>query len=407
MNVNIIFYGVQSDMNDNKFKEVKDAKWESADINNVGIKFINNRKKFRIRIIIYSIIFVLIAAISGGVSGAYIVKEYYSKTNDSADQSLIGAKNENVQTGHASGVSENSINRISKIVGPTVVGISGDGKKLLNQKIDESGSGIIFDSNGYIVTNYHVIEGDSKVKIRLSGGKILDSNVVGTDQKSDLAVLKINAKNLPAATFGDSSKVKVGDLAVAIGNPFGQEFEGSVTAGIISALNRKIQYGGSTYKVIQTDAAINPGNSGGPLCNEKGEIIGINSLKLGSDQNAQGMGFAISINEVKDIIRSLMSTGKVSRPSLGIYGQSVVSEKNKITGVYIKEVVPGSGAAAAGIKPTDIIIELDKKKIIKFEDISDILDKHKIGDSISCKILRNKKVIQTKIILSDITAKNK
>lgn len=394
-------------MNDNKLKEVKDAKWESVDVNNGGIKFTNNRKKFKIKIVLYSIVVVLIAAISGGISGAYIVKKYYSKMYVSMDQSLTGSKNESSQTKYELSTSENSINKVSRTVGPTVVGIGGNEGEPSDSKSSESGSGIIFDSNGYIVTNYHVIAGESKVTVKLSGGKVLNANIVGTDPRSDLAVIKVDAKNLPTAKFGDSSKTKVGDLAVAIGNPLGQEFAGSVTAGIISALNRKIQYEGATYKVIQTDAAINPGNSGGPLCNEKGEVIGINSLKLGSDQNVEGMGFAISINEVKDIIKSLMSYGKVSRPSLGIYGQSVVSEESKITGVYVKEVVPGGGAAAAGIKPTDIIIELDNRKIVRFEDVADILDKHKVGDSISCKILRNKKVIQIKVVLSEINEKSK
>jgi serine protease Do len=128
---------------------------------------------------------------------------------------------------------------------------------------------------------------------------------------------------------------------------------------------------------------------------------------MGSDQNVEGMGFAISINEVKDIIKSLMDYGKIPRPSLGIYGQSVVSEKNSIKGVYVKEVIPGSGAMAAGIKPTDIIMELDNKKVSRFEDIADILDKHKVGDSISCKILRNKKAVQINIVLLEVNNKDK
>lgn len=397
-------------MNGNKLKKVKDTKLESADANNGSIKFTNNRRKFRMKIVLCSIVAVLIAAVSGGISGAYIVKKYYSKMYVPMNQSLTGSKGEDSQAKYTSSKLENPITKVSEIIGPTVVGINSSEDGFLEPKsgdICSSGSGIIFDSNGYIVTNYHVIEGKPKVTVKLSSGKVLNASIIGTDPRSDLAVVKIDAKSLPTAKFGDSSKIKVGDLAIAIGNPLGQEFAGSVTAGIVSALNRKIQYGGSIYKVIQTDAAINPGNSGGPLCNEKGEVIGINSLKMGSDQNVEGMGFAISINEVKDIIKSLMDYGKIPRPSLGIYGQSVVSEKNNIKGVYVKEVIPGSGAMAAGIKPTDIIMELDNKKVSRFEDIADILDKHKVGDSVSCKILRNKKAVQINIVLLEVNNKNK
>ena len=151
-----------------------------------------------------------------------------------------------------------------------------------------SGSGIIYKSDGFIITNYHVIEGATEIKVKLSNDNILIAKVVGSDAISDLAVIKVEANNLPIAKFGDSSKVKVGDLAVAIGNPLGEQFSGTVTAGIISALDRKINIvnkktGEQTiYKVMQTDAVINPGNSGGPLCNIYGEVIGINSLKINS-----------------------------------------------------------------------------------------------------------------------------
>jgi serine protease Do len=295
----------------------------------------------------------------------------------------------------------NSINKVAEAVGPAIVGISNKSQGEFGLE-DSSGSGVIFNSNGYIVTNYHVIENSNNVTVKLSSGKILTASIVGTDERSDLAVIKIAAKNLPVAKFGDSSKVRVGDVAIAIGNPLGEEFAGSVTAGIISALNRKIQYGGSVYKVLQTDAAINPGNSGGALCNELGEVIGINSLKIGESQNVEGMGFAISINEAKDIINSLMNYGKVSRPSLGIYGQYVISKEKNIEGVYVEEVISGSGAAAAGVRPTDIIVGLDKRKVTKFEDLSDILDKHKIGDVIECEIWRSGKIIKTNITLSEM-----
>lgn len=393
-------------MDNNKFDENNDVKCISCDSEG-KIKFINKRSKAKVMIFIKGIAFVLIAAVSGGVSGAYIVnKKYSNKINAPINQSLIESKGEGTQTNTA-GTPKNSITKVAETVGPTVVGISNKAEGYFGLQDVGSASGIIVDPNGYIVTNNHVIEGAEKVTVKLSSGKVLPATVVGADPRSDLAVIKVEAQNLPTAKFGDSSKVRVGDVAIAIGNPLGEEFAGSVTAGIISALNRRIQYGGSIYKVLQTDAAINPGNSGGPLCNEAGEVIGINSLKIGSEQNAEGMGFAISINEAKDIIKSLMNYGKVARPFLGIYGQDVVSEKNNIQGVYVREVVPNSGAAAAGIEPTDIILELDKRQITKFEDLTDILDKHKIGDTMACKIWRSGKTIDVNITLSDEKEKNR
>lgn len=393
-------------MDDNKFEGNNDVK-----LNCVGdegkIKFTNKRSKHKIMAFAKGIAFVLIAAVSGGVSGAYIVnKKYSDKVNTSINQSLIEPKEDSSQT-KVTDAPKNSITKVAETVGPAVVGISNKAEGYFGLQDVGSGSGIIVDPNGYIATNNHVIEGAEKVTVKLSSGKVLPATVVGADPRSDLAVIKVDAQNLPIAKFGDSSKVKVGDLAIAIGNPLGEEFAGSVTAGIISALNRKIQYGGAIYKVLQTDAAINPGNSGGPLCNEAGEVIGINSLKLGADQNVEGMGFAISINEAKGIIKSLMDYGKVARPFLGIYGQDVVSEKNNIQGVYVREIVPNSGAAVAGVKPTDIILELDKKKVTKFEDLADILDKHKIGDTVACKIWRSGKTIDVNITLSDVKEKNR
>jgi serine protease Do len=392
-------------MDDNKLDEVKDVKWENASREEGKISFTNRRTRAKLRCFIKGITFVLIAAVSGGISGAYVIDKKYGKTyTPSKQQSLIEPKEDGTQN-KVTDVSKNAITKVAETVGPTVVGISNKSEGFFGLQDVGSGSGIIFDQNGYIVTNNHVIEGATKVTVKLSNGKILNASVVGSDPRSDLAVVKVDVQNLPIAKFGDSAKVKVGDTAIAIGNPLGEEFAGSVTSGIVSALNRRIQYGGTIYKVLQTDAAINPGNSGGPLCNEAGEVIGINSLKIGTEQNAEGMGFAISINEAKSIIKSLMDYGKVSRPFLGIYGQDVVSEKNNVQGVYVREVVSGSGAAAAGVKPTDIILELDKKKITRFEDLADILDKHKIGDTVACKIWRSGKTIDVNITLSDVKEK--
>jgi serine protease Do len=380
----------------------KDVEWQDDDSGDTGsIEIRNCNKKKKLDRVLKVIAFVIIAAFSGGVSGTVMANMIASKTYSysSGTTQTSGSASDDDSTESSK---TTAINKVAETVGPAVVGIVVSSSSSTVTSDSYSGSGIIFDSNGYIVTNNHVIEGAGKITVKLSSGKSLEAKVVGADTRSDLAVIKIDAANLPVAKFGDSSKVEVGDLAIAIGNPLGEEFAGTVTAGIISALNRTIQYEGSVYKVLQTDAAINPGNSGGALCDEDGKVIGINSLKIGSSENAEGMGFAISINEAKTIIDSLMSTGKVSRPYLGIYGATVVAGNNSVEGVYVKEVVSGSGADNAGIKPTDIITELDGQKVTKFDEISTILDKHKVGDVISCKIQRGGKTLTLNITLTEM-----
>lgn len=382
--------------------KIKDVAWESVEDRQCGeIKF--RKQKSRIKGIFKFIAFVLIAAISGAVSSLYIVNRKYSEIAKINGNNL---NNKNNMFNTETDIPSNTIGRVAQMVGPAVVGITNSTEDALNGVNKSMGSGIIFDPNGYIVTNYHVIEGADQISVKLSNSRnSLKAKFIGSDATSDLAVIKIEAKNLPTAKFGDSSKVRVGDVAIAIGNPIGEEFAGSVTAGIISALNRKIQYGGSVYKVLQTDAAINPGNSGGALCNAMGEVIGINSLKLGGSiqQNIEGIGFAIAINEASGIVEQIMKYGRVARPRIGIYGRDAISEKKDYTkGVYVQEVVKDSGAAVAGIRPTDIIIELDGKKITSFQDLLAITEKHKIGDVVKCKIWRNGNTIDVTITLLDI-----
>ncbi|MEW9096719.1 MAG: trypsin-like peptidase domain-containing protein [Clostridiaceae bacterium] len=392
-------------MDDYKFNEVKDVRWESINPEDGNIKFRKNKRKPSFSRFLRFVAFIIIASISGGVSGVYVVNRKYN-----ANQGNYGAQqNSEISTDYTSqklNYTGNAISKAADMVGPAVVGVSNKGETFWGTIDQGVGSGIIFDPNGYIVTNYHVIEGAKEVTVKLSNGKVYPAKLVGYDKRTDLAVIKIDAKNLPTAKFGDSSKVKVGDVAIAIGNPLGEEFAGSVTAGIISALNRTMKHDGAIYKVLQTDAAINPGNSGGPLVNENGEVIGINSLKIGAEANAEGMGFAIAINEAKVIIDALMSDGKVKRPSLGVVGQTVSSRDGKIKGFYVNEVVPGSGAAAAGIKPTDIITELDNVKVNGFDDLAEILDKRKIGDKVSCKIWRDGSTKELNITLKEVKETN-
>lgn len=401
--------------NDNKGpQEIKDVPWTQV-TQDGEIKFRRNNKRRRVKGFFKGMALVMVAAVTGGVTSAYIVNRKYS-----ALQAQYNQNNQSLfeqSSTKSTSIPKNNITKVAEIVGPTVVGISNNAENFFGKSVTQAdGSGIIFDKRGYIVTNYHVIEGADNVSVKLANSsKPLQAKFVGADPSRDIAVIKIDAQNLPVAKFGDSSKVSVGDEAIAIGNPLGEDFAGSVTAGIISAVNRQIsmrddQTGQTTlYKVLQTDAAINPGNSGGALCNEAGEIIGINSLKIGSQYNAEGMGFAITINEAKTIIQKIMNGDKsgtknttVSQAVLGITGGTAVPEETEgVKGVYVAEVMQGMGAAAAGIKAADIIVEADKTKIETMEQLKAVLSKHKPGDSIACKVWRDGKVLSVNVILSE------
>jgi serine protease Do len=387
------------DNNDNVglSEEIKDAAWKNAEYPSHifgEIKFRKSNKKNYLKSFAKVLSFIMIAALSGGLTAQYAIY----KENGSKD----------LQENKVQGMYENPISEVAQKVVPAVVGISNKLKGSWST-LEGSASGIIFKSDGFIITNYHVIEGATEINVKLSNDNVLKASVIGVDSRSDLAVIKVEAKNLPIAIFGDSSKVRVGDIAIAIGNPLGDQFSGTVTSGIISAIDRRINIvdkktGDQTiYKVIQTDAAINPGNSGGALCNIYGEVIGINSLKINSEVVTEGMGFAINSNQAKEIINSLMTYGKVIRPSIGIYGGTAISVgSDGVEGVYVQEVVRGSGASIAGIMPTDIIIELGGKSVKNMEELSDILEKYNVSDRVPCKIWRSGKIKDINITLSEL-----
>jgi len=258
-----------------------------------------------------------------------------------------------------------------------------------------SGSGIIISEDGYIVTNEHVISGASEISVVLNTTEEFTAKLVGADAKSDLAVLKIEKNGLPAAVLGDSDDVQVGELAVAIGNPLGQELAGTVTAGVISAVNRTMTVDNAIYNLIQTDAAINPGNSGGALVDRFGNVIGINTIKL-SSSDVEGIGFAIAISEAKPIIDSLMNEGYVpGRPIIGI---TVTENQN---GLSVYSVSENSGAEKAGIQPGDLIVKADGEAINTSEKLNSIRDKKAPGEYITLTVMRNGELKDIKVLLEE------
>jgi S1-C subfamily serine protease len=244
--------------------------------------------------------------------------------------------------------------------------------------VEGVGSGVIIDEKGYILTNNHVIDDAERLRVTLADGKVLKGRVAGTDEVTDLAVLKVESEApLPAATLGDSDSLKAGQIVLAIGNPFGLTGGPAVTAGIVSSLDRSIQTRSGVLELIQTDAAINPGNSGGPLVNTKGEVVAINTANM---PYAQGIGFAVPVNTAKKILQELIEKGKVARPWIGIASIKVTPRLARYYGLPAREgalvagVEPYSPADDAGLRKGDIIEEIDGSRV---EDPSEIASKVK------------------------------
>lgn len=332
----------------------------------------------------------LVLSIGCGIGGAYLI----ARTNQSSviyqDTSKI------VSTGSQDSSTIKSVvdqcaNSVVEIQTESVT----NGSNPFQQYVSSgAGSGVILTQDGYIVTNHHVIEDANSITVRTRSGDEYNASLVGSDEQSDLAVLKIDASGLTPAVLGDSTTLEVGDLAIAIGNPLG-ELGGSVTSGIISALDREMTIDGQTMTLLQTDAAVNPGNSGGGLFNANGDLIGIVNAKS-SGENVEGIGFAIPISTATDIIDELIANGEVtSRPTLGVSLYNVEDEMTASqlgvdsTGVYIVQIVDGGAADNAGLRSGDRIVSVDGSEVSSASDVRAALNKHKIGESISITVERN------------------
>lgn len=386
----------------NDYEGPEAAKLEDADEVYHNIKFRKDKKGIILKFLCKAFVFILISSLSGVIAAYYFTDYTLSRYSDNSTdpKKSMGLYNHNIYN-------DNLITKTAEDIGPAIVAISNKKEGCFDVSDTDCSSGLIFNKNGYIVTSYHSIENAKKITVKLSSGKILEGKFIGADKVTDLAVIKINAANLPTVKFGDFSKVKVGETAIAVGNPFGDEYDACVSVGIVGGINRKLQYGEATYKLIQTDAVINQGNSGGALCNEKEEVIGINSSMSGSMYgNEKGLGFAISINDARDIITDLINHGRISKPSMGIIGKDVPldneeEENAQSEAVYISEVLPESGAYYAGIREGDILLMIDTEKVYDIDQLSDIMDRYSIGDIVTCKIERDKATMKIKVKLTE------
>ena len=274
-----------------------------------------------------------------------------------------------------------------------------------------TGTGVVLSQQGYLVTNAHVVEGAQSVTVQLTDNRSFQASLVGSDEISDLAVLHIPAEDLIPAVFGDSSALRVGDTVTAIGDPLGVEFRGSFTDGIISAINRDVAVDGRTMNLIQTNAALNSGNSGGPLINCYGQVIGINTMKIGVFANTsgvEGLGFAIPSATVKDIVDQIINQGYVSgRPTLGISGDALSSFYQYYyrmpPGLYITKVDSGSYAAYYGIEEGDLLLSIDDHRITDMESLNTVLYNHQVGDIVTAVIYRGGQQYSVELTLTENT----
>ena len=273
-----------------------------------------------------------------------------------------------------------------------------------------SGTVIIMSSDGYVITNHHVITGALVISVLTNDNQEYEAALVGSDEMSDLAVLKIDARGLQAAEFGDSSKLRVGDSVVAIGDPLGVQLRGTMTNGIISAINRDLTVGDRTMTLIQTNAALNNGNSGGPLINCYGQVIGINTVKMSSYYTAtasvEGLGFAIPISVAKPIIDELIENGYVAgRPAIGISGDSLPSYYRTYyrlpEGVYVTSVNEGSDAKAKGIREGDIVTAINGEKICSIDELNTVKNQYAAGDEVTLTVYRSGTYYEVTVTLVD------
>lgn len=373
------------------------------------------------------LVIILIGFLSGAL-GSFVTLQLYQKQENQATINNPGTviqtsyKNENSTTQAVNKIKDAVVSVITYSANKqsSIFGTEESNSDTDNQQIASEGSGVIYKKNendAYIVTNTHVINGASKVDIRLVDGTKVPGEIIGSDTFSDIAVVKISSEKVTTvAEFGDSSQLNVGETAIAIGSPLGSEYANTVTQGIISSLNRNVSLKSEdgqaiSTKAIQTDTAINPGNSGGPLVNIQGQVIGITSSKIASNggTSVEGLGFAIPSNDVQNIIKQLESDGKVTRPALGIQmvnlsnvGANDLRKLNipsRLTSGVVVRSVQSNMPANGHLQKYDVITKVDDKEIISSTDLQHALYNHAIGDTIKITYYRNGKEETTSIKL--------
>lgn len=380
----------------------------------------------KVALIACSIALAMCVGFGGGMMGAYMMKDSDEKTVAvTADESTkVVTSKENKDDGikvvetSKSSKGTTTVQQVVKNVKDSVVEITTEstsyGSFYRQYVVQGAGSGVIITEDGYILTNNHVVEDSSNIKVTLTDGNSYDATVVGTDETLDVALLKIDAQNLTVATLGSSSDLEVGETAIVIGNPLGK-LGGTVTTGIISAQNRSIEIDGKKMELLQTDAAINPGNSGGGLFDAEGSLVGLvvaKSLSTSSGETVEGIGYAIPIDNIKSILDDLKTKGHVSRAYLGISTVKVGSEQEKSRygvekeGVYVYTVYKGQAAEKADIRVGDLILKFDGKDVDTPDNLSKMVTEKAPGDKVNMVIYRDGEEITVSVTLGEYSEDN-
>ncbi len=382
--------GNESLTNEEKATEEQSFEKESYihPINDISNKPKKKRKKGTFKFIALGLIAGLLGGAIGGGSTYYLMKSYINESN----YKVLTPNPQTFSSNSEALTASEAFEKVSPAV--VIVSVSGviDYSGIIPKETEGIGSGFIINEEGYILTNYHVIKGAKEVVVTLSDERDVKAKVINYDENQDVAMLKISDDSVKVpgvVELGDSDALKPGEEVIAIGTPLSKEFNHTVTAGIVSAVNRTVETNsGTQLNLIQTDAAINPGNSGGPLVNTKGEVVGINNMKIASDE-VEGIGFSIPIDSVKDRIEAL------SKPilNLGISIREINSDLSKQynmdEGLYIVQVTEFSPAEKAGLKGGDLIVKFDGKRIKTFEELKAIRDTKQEGDTVTVEVIRN------------------
>ena len=354
-------------------------------------------------------ILTIVIGVSSGFGGAYLYNKLYPEKNTGV---IVESNGHNINISPS-----DTVNDLSSVVGAikdSVVEIKTEsvvqGNFYYRDYVTEgAGSGVIITSDGYIVTNHHVIDGATKILVTLTNTNTYEATLIGKDAQTDLALLKIDEINLSAAILGDSDKLKVGEVAIAIGNPLGN-LGGTVTDGIISSLSRELTIEGQKMTLLQTNAAVNPGNSGGGLFDIYGELIGVVNAKS-DGENVEGLGFAIPVNVAKKVIEDLMQNGYVTgRVKIGISMVEILDQNTAFRygvneyGVYVYTIEENSPASKAGLKIGDLIISVENQKIENADQLKEKIQEYNVGDTVEMKVKRNNKEVKVYIVLGEATS---
>ena len=392
---------------------------ESSEINidkTIPAMVKTKEKKYRGRGIALTL---AVALASFGAGSLYTSYNWIQEQGTASKTSQSSIQNNPIKDSTNNNISQVSTNKsggglsvaeVANLTAASVVEITTEtvaNDMFMRQYVTEgAGSGVVISEDGYIATNNHVIDGASKIKVRLTTGEEYDAKLIGTDPQTDVAVIKVDGVKLKPVTYADSDQLVVGDTAIAIGNPLG-ELGGTVTNGIISALDREIELENQKMTLLQTNAAINPGNSGGGLFNNKGELIGLVVAKSGGS-NVEGLGFAIPVNVVKEVVKSIIDVGYVQgRPVLGIQVVDIDSAQRAYQygvnqlGVYVMALTEGTKAEKSGLKVGDCLVAIGDTQVTSTADLKRILQQHKVGETVKVIVSREGKLVTLQVELAE------